>query len=103
TWQQDAFAYAESYDEASARYRGLRGGKQVSLGDGDIGLLVKSDVARVQLDAEASSAPTRPAPVSSTEPSSTKNSETGGSFTTQPLEAPKPKRFHGSVMLDATR
>ena len=31
TWQSDTFAYAESYDEAAARYRGLRGGQVVSL------------------------------------------------------------------------
>ena len=30
TWEQDAFAYAESYDEAAQRYRGLRGGQQKS-------------------------------------------------------------------------
>jgi hypothetical protein len=26
TWRSDTFAYAESYDEAASRYRGLRGG-----------------------------------------------------------------------------
>ena len=31
TWQPDTFAYAESYDEAAGRYRGLRGGQIVSL------------------------------------------------------------------------
>ena len=30
TWEQDAFAYAESYDESAARYRGLRSGAQMT-------------------------------------------------------------------------
>ena len=31
TWEQDSFAYADSFDEAAGRYRGLRGGQQVSI------------------------------------------------------------------------
>ena len=38
TWEQDSFAYAESYDEAAKRYRGLRGGQNISISDGDAGL-----------------------------------------------------------------
>ena len=30
TWEQDAFAYAESYDEAAQRYRGLRYGQHIT-------------------------------------------------------------------------
>ena len=53
TWEHDAFALADSYDGEAKRYRGLRGGKAVSLPDADApGLLVKPDVARTQLDAE---------------------------------------------------
>ncbi|MBX6366032.1 MAG: ATP-binding protein, partial [Gemmatimonadetes bacterium] len=52
TWEQDSFAYAESYDEAEGRYRGLRGGEHVAIGGDDRGLLVKPAVARRQLDAE---------------------------------------------------
>ena len=29
TWEQDAFAYADSFDEAAGRYRGLRGGQHM--------------------------------------------------------------------------
>ncbi len=60
TWQSDTFAYAESYDEAAARYRGLRGGQAVSLSADSAGLLVKPDVARRQMDAEAPSADRAP-------------------------------------------
>lgn len=38
TWEQDAFAYAESWDEAEGRYRSLRAGEQGSvMVDGAIG------------------------------------------------------------------
>ena len=52
TWVQDSFAYAESYDEAAGRYRGLRGGQQIAVTAGDSGLLVRPEVARRQLEAE---------------------------------------------------
>ncbi len=53
TWQQDAFAYAESYDETAARYRGLQAGQRISLPDVDApGLLVQADVAWRQIEAE---------------------------------------------------
>jgi hypothetical protein len=31
TWSQNSFSYAESFDEAAGRYRGLQGGRQVWL------------------------------------------------------------------------
>src|SRR5262245_33838772 len=52
TWEQDAFAYAESYDETVQRYRGLRGGQHIAMTDGDTGLLVRPEVARRQINAE---------------------------------------------------
>src|SRR5208282_3631830 len=53
TWEEETFAFADSFDEATGRYRGLRGGQLVPLADADSpGLLVKGDVARAQLDAD---------------------------------------------------
>jgi len=53
TWQKEGFAFADSYDEIGKRFRGLRCGQIISLLDtSSPGLLVKGDVARVQLDAE---------------------------------------------------
>ncbi|EKP95443.1 Swt1 family HEPN domain-containing protein [Thermaerobacter subterraneus] len=53
TWLQDGFAYAESYDEAAGRYRGLRAGEGVSLDAlAPVGLLVRPAVAERQLKAE---------------------------------------------------
>jgi hypothetical protein len=52
TWQTDTFAYAESFDDAAGRYRGLRAGQGFMLSAEDTGLIVKPEVARRQLDAE---------------------------------------------------
>jgi predicted AAA+ superfamily ATPase len=49
TWAQESFAYADSYDELKRLYRGLRGGQSISIQEGDTGLLVKPDVASIQL------------------------------------------------------
>ena len=108
TWQSDTFAYAESYDEGAARYRGVRGGQMVSLSADSTGMLVKPSVARAQIEAEtAAAAPghagsaqsggNTPAPSSgATPPGATPAS------TSSPIAAP-PRRFHGTVRLDATR
>ncbi|MGH8435069.1 MAG: ATP-binding protein, partial [Pseudomonas sp.] len=52
TWEQDSYGYAESYDDSQGRYRGLRAGQRVDVTTDDRGLLVKSGVARTQLDRE---------------------------------------------------
>jgi predicted AAA+ superfamily ATPase len=104
TWERDSFAYAESYDEGEGRYRGLRTGQIVSVDDGDAGLLVKSDVAQKQIEAET--APPLPPPGPDTD------DDENGTDDTLPLtprppvpgpETPKPRRYHGTVTLDSTR
>ena len=57
TWEQETFAYADSFDEATGRYRGLRGGAASSLDPMPTrrGLLVKAGVAP-----GSSSTPTAP-------------------------------------------
>lgn len=50
---QDAFGFADSYDETTGRYLGLRGGMLVNLSDAHSpALVVKPDVALKQMDAE---------------------------------------------------
>jgi len=99
TWEKDSFAYADSYDEGAGRYRGLRGGQHVfSVGADSPGLLVKSEIARKQLDAETKAEP----------PPSVGGGEAvppGIDPEPTPIspDATKPKRFHGSVELDPTR
>src|SRR5207248_6370186 len=57
TWHSDTFAIAESYDQAAGRYRGLRAGQVISVSPESGALLVKPDVARRQMDAEAAPPP----------------------------------------------
>ncbi len=106
TWDQDAFAFADSYDEAAVRYRGLRDGQLVTIADPDApGLLVKPDVARRQLDAESR----KPAPgEQDASRGAAGNGATGTETGTEgepksPPAAAEPKRFHGTVELDAAR
>ena len=97
TWEQDAFAYADSFDDANGRYRGLRGGQVMSLSDPDsAGALVKPDVARRQLDAAVPSG-SGPGPEPDPGPGPGPEPEP------PPPVDPRPTRFHGSVTLDATR
>jgi hypothetical protein len=53
TWSQDSFGFADSFDEAAGRYKGLRGGTMVNLADPHSpDLVVKPDVASKQMEAE---------------------------------------------------
>ena len=107
TWEHDAFAVADSFDDEAQRYRGLRGGRVVSLTEPDApALLVKPDVARRQLDAE------KPRPSGNGEPDAPgtggEDPGAGGGVGTgeTPADTPKqtqPTRFHGTVPLDPTR
>ena len=105
TWEHDAFAIADSFDDEAKRYRGLRGAQVVSMPDADApGLLVKPDVARRQLDAEsgepdgAGTAGT----VGGDGPDPGEGSEPGAPPPDKPT-ATRPVRFHGTVLLDSAR
>ena len=108
-WQKESFAYADSYDEAAGRYRGLRCGQRMDvIQPPSEGLLVKPDVAYRQQQADQAVAATIPAgPI-----------VTGTGFaydqTGSPVDRPpsstngakpstRPTRYHGTVDLDATR
>lgn len=96
-WTEDSFAYAENYDDTAGRYRGLRGGQNVSVSDSDTGLLVKPAVAKQQIEKETPTA----------------NGDSAGDATDQPGEQQTgekegsafiiPQRFHGTVELDPER
>ena len=103
SWTQDSFAYAESYDEPGNRYRGLRVGQLVFVKEDDSGLIVRPEVARRQIQSETVQPGERPG-------EDTKPSTPPGTGTTppqpapaDPVEPPRPKRFHGSVTLDPAR
>jgi hypothetical protein len=105
TWQSETFAYAETWDEQKQQYKGLQAGQSVRvLADGK-SLLVKPDVAAVQIEAEKKQQTTiegalvlPPITVS-------------GTITAAPPEGPATpleqaavfRRFHGSVKLDPVR
>ena len=102
TWEQDTFAYAESYDEEPGRYRGLRAGQAVPINEGDSGLIVRPEVARRQIDTEAAAIvpdvePPIDPPVGPDTPRPTDDD------ITKILTPPKTRRYHGSVKLDPTR
>lgn len=99
TWEKDTFAYADSFDEDSGRYRGLRSGQVIQLADPSApGLLVRPAAARLQLDAEEE--PIAPQPPTNGDPIEPAESPTSPA---DPSPDPVLKRFYGSVSLDATR
>ena len=105
-WQQDSFAFAESYDEEAQRYRGLRAGQVIALPDTDSsGMLVKPEVARRQLDAEAPKPADQPDVTKPAEQDPGAIQPQSGSEDNRPgtPAAPRPRRFHGTVSLDAMR
>ena len=102
TWQQNAFTYAESYDELANRYRGLRSAQQVAVAADDPGLLVRPDAAKRQIEQEtappvAGSADTADEKTPGPEPMAP------GIPPAVPAQPPKPRRYHGTVTLDPAR
>ncbi len=96
TWSQDSFGYADSFDETESRYQGLRGGQIVPLEDAhSSGLVVKPDVALQQMNDETGpeDPPIPPGPGDPPVPP--------GPGPEDPIA--KPKRFHGTAVLDTTR
>jgi predicted AAA+ superfamily ATPase len=102
TWEHDAFAYAETYDESAARYRGLRSGAQMTITQDDTGLLVRPEIARRQIDQET--VPPVPAGAATANaPSPTPGPTPSTAQPSGSAQPPKPKRYHGTVTLDPAR
>lgn len=107
TWMQDAFGFADSFDERAGRYRGLRGWQLISLIEADTpGLLVKPEVACKQMEDERMKPPAGWPPAGTTfggeETAPGPDAGPTGTSTREPAAA-QPKRFHGTVTLDAAR
>ncbi len=110
TWQSETFAYAEGWDEARGRYKGLKaGGATRVLVDAE-SLLVKPDVAAAQMEADRRQV----------QPAGDANGGAGGTAATNGgapasagagvgaggVIAPPAvdlRRFHGSVTIDPLR
>lgn len=118
TWGQDSFAYAEGYDDALGRYRGLKGGQIVHVSaDSPVGLIVKPERAVKQLDQEirdqgaaggtgtgagaigggAGGEGTSGGGAGGGTGGETRGNGAGGQT------RPQPRRFHGTIRLDAVR
>ena len=104
TWDRESFAYADGWDDIGQRYRALRCGQHVVVTEDSSGVLVKPDPARRQYEAERTPAPGT-TPGTPTPGGTTPTPAIGGTPTPggAPAEPPKPKRFHGTVQLDAQR
>lgn len=104
TWFDDSFGYADSYDEASKRYRGLRGGNQVSVSDeNSTALVVKGEIAYRQLQDEVKPPTDTPMPPDPPPPGGETTTTPGGGSPPPPPPPAKPTRFHGSAVLETTR
>jgi hypothetical protein len=107
-WQTEGFAYAEAWDESRGRYKGLKIGPSVRvLADGH-SLLVKPDVAKIQMDAdrEQAAAKTGVQPASSgpmTAPAGGAPGEVVAGNGTTVVVPPQLRRFFGSVTIDPVR
>jgi predicted AAA+ superfamily ATPase len=109
SWREDTFAYADAWDEAKGRYRGLQAGRPIlALLDGQ-SLLVRPGVADQQLEAEERQQEQARAGthggVTRQGREDNGGDEADGGGATDPIEPPPAKvgRFHGSVRLDPRR
>lgn len=115
TWRTDSFGYADDWDEAVGRYRGLRGGQIVNLSDDNVtGLLVRPDAVRRQEEAEAvpkpDDVPTCGGSAGGQGASGwTSGDDRPGGGTTIVIDPPGPRplaapiRYHGTAELDSAR
>ncbi len=110
TWLTEGFAYAERFDEASGRFIGLQAGSAPApIVFDSHSVLVRSDIAKAQLDADAATAGS-PGPLanlaarqgtSGREVPADSSGGTGRPGTRQAV--PQLRRFHGSVKVDPLR
>lgn len=119
TWQSEAFAYAERYDEQKGRYVGLQAGQAMRIALDPQSVLVKPEVAAKQLDADREAeAAARQAVTDSggsgttTGGGASAGATGGGGVAVQPgggvggtkvQPTPLPRRFHGTARLDPMR
>jgi predicted AAA+ superfamily ATPase len=121
SWEKDSFGYAESYDGAEKRFRGLQTGKHIPVSEGDpVGILVKSEAVVRQREAERAAEQAKAqvhANTTADGASSNTTTSTNQGANPEPTNAglssisnppsPQPttqaKRFYGSVTLDPAR
>lgn len=113
TWQEEAFAYAERFDEKTGRYIGLSAGQTMSIRLDNMSVIVRPGIAAKQFEADRlaadqerqkAQATTNAAGNESTGTPDTSNGPTGRTIAPvtvggAPQTREKPRRFHGSVTL----
>ncbi len=107
-WRDESFAFADAFDEATGRYRGLRCGGEVALIDpASDGLLVQPEAALEQQEAEQPAAASGEgiggAETDAGASAAVPAVEGSGPETTPPPTVERARRFHGAVVLDTTR
>jgi predicted AAA+ superfamily ATPase len=108
-WRSDAFAYADSHDEDSGRYLGLRTHQEITWsGSNPQGLLVHPDIAAEQLEAERARISPPPHPTDQGSQDGSPDPQPSGDTDTRPTgepvrPSPPLRRFHGGVQLDPVR
>ncbi len=116
TWSQDTFAYADYYDAAADRYRGLEAGRRPTVQLNANSVVVKPDVAAPQIEKDSAPATTTGTgsgtgesagagtgtTASGTAGTGVETGKLTGTGGTKP-KAPVLRRFHGSAKIDATR
>jgi hypothetical protein len=116
TWAQDTFGYADLYDATAGRYRGLEAGRRPTVSLNASSVVVKPDVAAVQIEKDSAPATTTATGSGNGEGAGTGAGTTGGGSAgtggetgkgagdggTKP-KTPVLRRFHGSAKIDATR
>jgi hypothetical protein len=116
TWSQDTFAYADYYDAAGDRYRGLEAGRRPTVQLNANSVVVKPDIASAQIEKDSAPPPVTGTGSGTGESAGTGTATTGGGAAgtagpkgkgtgagdTKP-KAPVLRRFHGSAKIDATR
>ena len=97
TWRQDTFAYAQAFDEKGDRYQGLIAGRLADVLVDDSAVVIKSEVAAPQLEAEVPEAEKRGADVAGDDASGRDGASTAGE------PGIDVTRFYGRVELDPVR
>ena len=104
TWRTDTFAYAESYDEAASRYRGLHGGHGVNVSSDSTGLARQAGRGEQAVGRRSVLAQERRRPANRDRRGGTPYSQPRSwRIRAQPSARPALRRFHGSVRVDSTR
>jgi hypothetical protein len=97
SWEQETFAYADAWDEASGRYLGLVAGSGAMVHIDGASVVVKPEAARKQLDEEAPAQP-----LGGEEDGEVVGGDEPGEPASTVVDG-KPRRFYGIVIVDPVR